>query len=203
MRGMSLAILLASISHGACGQPGDDAIARFKSCLQHEGAARLECFDKNSREVFQESAPAPAQSRGGNWVISETSSPVDYSPQITAAISSASAVKDAPSSFAIRCRAQRMELLVSTRGSWRPSNSFKVTYWVDNHPAVEEQWAAAPGGRGAVFRGDVTRFLRLLLEGERLSIRVSDEQGLAHQATFHVSGFEFVRQRIAAVCKWQ
>ena len=70
-----------------CGQPGDEAIARFKSCLQQEGAARLECFDNGSRELSEENAPATAQSSGGNWVISETTSPVDYSPQITAAIS--------------------------------------------------------------------------------------------------------------------
>ena len=44
-------IVLASISQVVCGQPGDDASARFKSCLQQEGAARLECFDKISREL--------------------------------------------------------------------------------------------------------------------------------------------------------
>jgi len=36
---------------------------------------------------------------GGNWVVSETTSPVDYSPQITAAIAAEAIVKDAPSSF--------------------------------------------------------------------------------------------------------
>ena len=196
-------IVLASISQVVWGQPEDDAIARFKTCLKQEGTARLECFDMISRELSGGGAPASTQSIGGNWVISETTSPVDYSPQITAAIPSASAVKDAPSSFSIRCRGQRMELLVGTAGSWRSSNSFKVSYWVDDRPAVEEQWAVVAGGRGAIFRGDVTRFLRFLREGEHLSIRVSDGQGAAQEATFQISGLEFVRQRIAAVCKWQ
>jgi hypothetical protein len=129
---------------------------------------------------------------------------VDYSPQITAAILSASAVKDAPSSFAVRCRGRRIELLVSTIGSWRPSNNgeFKVAYWIDDQPAVEEQWAAFAGGRGAIFKGEVTRFLTPLREGGRLSIRVYDWEGPPHDATFQLSGLEDVRRRLGAVCKW-
>ena len=198
-------LLLASISQVVCGQPGDDPVARFKSCLKQEGTARLECFDKISKELSVESAPASTQSSGGNWVISETTSPVDYSPQITAAISSTSAVKDAPTSFAIRCRGQRIELQVSTTGSWRPSNNgeFKIAYQVDDQPAVEQQWAALAGGRAAIFRGDVTRLLRPLREGGRLSIRVFDWQGPAHEATFQFSGLDAVREKMAPVCKWQ
>src|SRR3989440_230800 len=101
--------------------------------------AWLECLDKLSRELSGERAPPSAQPNGGSWVISETTSPVDYSPQVTAAIASETAVKDAPSSFAIRCRGQRTEVLVSTIGSWRPSNSgeLKVVYRINDQPAVE------------------------------------------------------------------
>ena len=106
------ALALASVSQVVCGQPAGDADARFKSCLQLDGAARGQCLETIARELS--GASAPAQSNGGNWVISETTSPVDYSPQITAVISSESAVKDAPSSFAIRCRGQRTELVVTT-----------------------------------------------------------------------------------------
>ena len=198
-------IVLASISQVVCGQPKDDAIARFKSCLQLEGAARLECFDQISRELSAGGAPASTQSSGGNWVISETTSPVDYSPQITAAISSASPMKNAPSSFAIRCRGQRIDLLVSTVGSWRPASNgeFKVAYQIDDQPAVEQQWAALAGGRGAVFRGDVNRLLRPLRDGGRLLVRVHDWQGPAHEATFPMSGLDVVREKMAPVCKWQ
>ena len=36
------AVALAGLSQAVCGQPADDAVARFKACLQWEGAARLE-----------------------------------------------------------------------------------------------------------------------------------------------------------------
>jgi hypothetical protein len=137
--------------------------------------------------------------------ISETTSPVDYSPQITAALSSESTVKDAPSSFAMRCRGARTELLVSTAGSWRPSGNgeFKVSYRINDQPAVEERWAAVAGGRSAVFQGsDVIQFLRSLPERGRISIRVYDWQGPPHDATFQFSGLDDVRRKIAEACKW-
>ena len=193
------ALALASVSQVVCGQPAGDANARFKSCLQLDGAARGQCLETIARELS--GASAPAQSNGGNWVISETTSPVDYSPQITAAISSGSAVKDAPSSFSIRCRGQRTELLVATTGSWRPSSNgiFKVIYRINEQPVVEGWWSA--GGRGAIFRGDANQFLQSLRDGGRLSISVYDAQGVAHEATFQMSGLDHVRRKIAAVCK--
>ena len=188
-----------ALAKWSSGQPTDDADTRFKSCLQLDGAARGECLETIARELS--GASAPAQPSGGNWVITETTSPVDYSPQITAAISSGSAVKDAPSSFAIRCRGQRTELLVATTGSWRPSSNglLKVVYRINEQSAVEGQWSA--GGRGAIFKGDATQFLQSLREGGRLSISVYDGQGLAHEATFQMSGLDYVRRKIAAVCK--
>ena len=193
------ALLLASVSQAVCGQPGGDADARFKSCLQLDGVARAECLETIARELA--GASTPAQPSGGNWVISETTSPVDYSPQITAAIPSGSAVKDAPSSFAIRCRNQRTELVVATTGSWRPSTSgvFKVIYRINGQPVVEGWWSAA--GRAAVFRGDATQFLQSLRDGVRLYISVFDGQGMVHEATFPMSGLDQVRRKIAAVCK--
>ena len=193
------ALALASVGQGVCGQPAGDADARFKSCLQLDGAARGECLEMIARELA--GASAPAQPSGRNWVITETTSPVDYSPQITAAISSGSAVKDAPSSFAIRCRGKRTDLLVATTGSWRPSSNglLKVVYRINEQSAVQGQWLA--GGRGAIFKGDATQFLQSLREGGRLSISVYDGQGLAHEATFQMSGLDYVRRKIAAVCK--
>jgi hypothetical protein len=200
------AIALASLGQAVCAQPADDAVPRFKSCLQLDGAARGECLEKLSPELSGANAPAPAPARPSvaNWVISETTSPVDYSPQITAAISSGSAVKDAPSSFSIRCRGQRTELLVSTAGSWRPSSNgeFKVSYRINDQPAVEGRWAAIAGGRTAVFIGDVVQFLRSLPEQGRISISVYDWLGPAHDATFQFSGLDDVRRRIAEACKW-
>src|ERR1700751_74760 len=47
-------------------------------------------------------ADVPARPIGANWVISETTSPIDYSPLLTALLRSTSQVKDAPSAFTVR-----------------------------------------------------------------------------------------------------
>jgi hypothetical protein len=200
------AVALAGVSQAVCGQPMDDAVARFKACLQWEGAARLDCLDKLSRELSSVSTPAPAAAPAGgdNWIVSETTSPLDYSPQTTAAIAAEAVVKDAPSSLAIRCRGQRTEFLVSTTGTWRPSTAgeFRVAYRIDEQPLIEERWVAFAGGRSALFKGDVIQFVRLLPEQGRLSVRVYDWQGPPHEATFQLAGLADVRRKIAAACQW-
>ena len=65
--------LLSSLSQAVCAQTGD-AIDRLEACSQFEGMQRSKCVG----ELLQEVAPAPAQPRGANWIISETTSPVDF-----------------------------------------------------------------------------------------------------------------------------
>ena len=69
--------------------------------------------------------PAPAQPHSPNWIISETTSPVDYRPQI-AALTMARVVGRPPSSFAIHRRARRTELTIATAGAWKPAADSEV-----------------------------------------------------------------------------
>ncbi len=105
--------VLSSLSQAVCAQNGD-AVDRLKACSQFEGMERLKCVD----ELLQKVAPDPAQPQGPNWIISETTSPVDYRPQIAALTTARALSQDAPSSLAIHCRARRTELIISTTGSW-------------------------------------------------------------------------------------
>jgi hypothetical protein len=97
--------------------------------------------DKNNQNSAEPAKPS--------WIVSETLSPVDYSPMITAAISSQPAAKDAPSTLIIRCRGQRTDLIVSTEGSWRTSRAteLQVDLRVNDQPAVRMPWIASPEGR--------------------------------------------------------
>src|SRR4051794_34500241 len=99
--------VLSSLSQALCAQTSD-AIERLKACSQAAGAERLKCID----EVFEEMAerPDPAQPQGSNWVVSETTSPVDYRPQVSALTTAHVTSKDAPASLAIQCRARRTDL---------------------------------------------------------------------------------------------
>jgi hypothetical protein len=146
-------------------------------------------------------APKP---RDPNWIISETTSPVDYAPVMTAAIRLPFSVKHAPNTFAIRCRGGRTELLVRTEGTWRASRTreVQVDYQVNDQPVVKLTWTASPDGKTAIYRDDAVGLLQSLPDGARLKIDVVDEPGPSHEATFQLTGLDAVREKIAVACKW-
>src|SRR5258707_10854001 len=118
MKGLSaLAVtLLSSLSQAMFAQAGD-AVDRLKACSQFEGMDRLKCVDDLLGKMAE--TPDSVPSQGPNWIISETTSPVDYQPQVAALTTALPSSRDAPSSLAIHCRAHRRELIISTTGSCR------------------------------------------------------------------------------------
>jgi hypothetical protein len=139
-----------------------------------------------------------------NWIVSQTTSPVDYTPLIAAAIRLPFSVEHAPSTFAIRCHGQRTELLVRTEGTWRASRrgEVQVDYQINDQLVVRRAWTASADGKTASYTDDPVGLLRSLPEGARLKISVLDGPGPGHQATFQLSGLDIVREKLAAACKW-
>jgi len=166
-----------------------------------EQAEQVECLDKLSRELAEGNNQDSSTS---NWTVSETLSPVDYSPTVTAAISSQAGAKDAPATFVIRCRGHRTDVLVGTEGSWRAprTNQLQVDFGINGEPAVRMPWLASSDGRTAIFKADAVRFLRSLPDGGWIMVRVFDWQGAAHEASFQLAGLDAIRKKIASACKW-
>ena len=191
--------VLSSLSQAVCAQSGD-AVDRLKACSQFEGMERLKCVD----ELLQEVAPDPAQPQGPNWIISETTSPVDYRPQITALTTARASSQDAPSSLAIHCRARRTELIISTTGSWKQATDgeVKVVYRINEEPPVEQRWRPAETGRSLAFQGDVVRFLRSMPDSGQLLIKVYAGKAPPYESTFKLVGLDPIRRKIAAACNW-
>jgi hypothetical protein len=151
--------------------------------------------------------PASAQNQPSDaaWVVSETTSPVDYSPLITAVIHSTSSVKDAPNTLAVRCRGSRTELLLRTEGAWRASRAseVQVDHQINDQPFVRLRWAVSADGKTASYKDDAVELLRSLPEGARLKISVFVRQeGPGQEATFQLTGLDGVRKKIGLACKW-
>ena len=146
----------------------------------------------------------PAKPQDTNWVVSETTSPVDYAPLITAAICLPFSVKHAPNILAIRCRGRRTELLVRTEGTWRASRAgeIQVEYQINDLPVVKLSWTASADRKTAIYQDDPVGLLQSLPEGGRLKINVLDAPDPSHEATFQLAGLNAVRDKIAAACKW-
>lgn len=192
---------VAGLSHLTCVQAGD-APDKLKACARFEGMARLQCVDELLGEAAEPTAPA--QPRDQNWIISETTSPVDYKPQVAAQIMARPATKDAPSSIAIHCRASRTELTISTSPSWKqlPESEVKVVYQINAEPSVEQRWRAAEGGRSLTFPGNVVNLVRSMPEDGRLLIKVYAGKNPPYESTFQLNGLDPVRQKLAAACNW-
>src|SRR5438045_4776877 len=65
----------------AFAQAGSDPVANLRACSLMERQERLACLEKLSRSIAPPAHPAP---EGDNWIVSETTSPVDYKPIVTA-----------------------------------------------------------------------------------------------------------------------
>jgi hypothetical protein len=196
-----VAVTLAGLHQVTFAQAGD-AVDRLKACSQFEGMERLKCVDELLGEVVEPSDSAPSQ--GPNWIISETTSPVDYQPQIAAQTAARAASQDAPSSLAIHCRAHRTELIVSAMGSWKlvPNSEVKVEYRINEQPPVEQRWKAAEAGKSLAFQGDVVRFLRAMPDGGRILVKVFAGKSPPYESAFRLAGLDSVRRKIAAACSW-
>ena len=194
-------IVLSSLGQAVRAQAGD-AVDRLKACVQSEGTERLKCVEKLLQEMDE--TPDPLQSQGPNWIISETTSPVDYKPQIAALTTARASSQDAPSSLAIHCRARRTELTISTTGSWKQATDaeVKVVYRINDEPPVEQRWRITETGRSLTFSGDVVRLLRSMPDSGKMVVKVYAGKGPPDETTFQLVGLDPVRRKIGAACNW-
>jgi hypothetical protein len=141
---------------------------------------------------------------GGDWVVSETTSPIDYSPLVTALIRATSQVRDAPNTLTIRCRAQRTELVVHTDGVWRTPRGSEMqgAYQINDQPAVSQRWVLSPDRKSATYKDNVVGLLQALPDGARFKINIADQTSPSHEATFRLDSWDAVRRKIGRACQW-
>src|SRR5712672_2228363 len=177
----------ARVADVACIDPANDT-AKRAACFQSVRAAQVECLENTSREPSTGSAQnQPADTA---WVLSETTSPVDYSPLVTAVIRSTSSVKDAPTTLAVRCRGLHTELMLRMAGTWPASRAseIQVDYQINDQPFVRLRWTVSADGKTASYKDDAVGLLRSLPENARLKIGAFDRQGRGQEATFQLTG---------------
>jgi hypothetical protein len=197
------ALLLCGLSAPAFAQVDGDPISQLKACSQKSPAERLECLEELSRRIAQ--SPTTSSATTDNWVLSATTSPVNYSPIVVATTSSRSNSQRASSLLSISCRNGRTELVVTDSGESRPNrsgNDLIVAHQINDRPAIQQRWNASASGTGATFRGDVVGFLQSLPDRGEMSIRVFDRQGHLYDGRFLLDGVSIVREKVAAACKW-
>ena len=164
-----------------------------------KGIALVAAFEIASRIALAQGAAELAG--GGDWIISETTSPVNYTPMVTATTSS-SVGSGSPMQLSVYCRGGRTEMVVTGPAISGSGADYVLSYGLNDGQLV--QVAAGPPlfGAGAAFKGDVARLLLSLPDEGGMAIRLSTPQGAAYDGRFSLKGLKAARDRVATACKW-
>ncbi|MFH0297909.1 hypothetical protein AAFX91_11825 [Bradyrhizobium sp. 31Argb] len=193
-----LAVTLKMACGIAYAQGTNDPMTNLRACSVMEGPARLQCLDDLSRKIAPPGRPAPYD----NWLLSETTSPVDYSPIVTATTSARGDSDGTAMQLAIHCRKGRTELVLAGPAVSSRAEEYTIFYRINANPPVQLAAASPSFGPGAAFRGDVVRLLQSLPEEGGIAVRLSTRSGAAQEAHFLLGGLKTVREKLAAACKW-
>jgi hypothetical protein len=193
-----LAVTFEIVCGIAYAQGTNDPMTNLRACSAMEGRARLDCLEDLSRKIAPPGRPAPYD----NWLLSETTSPVDYSPIVSASTFSRDGSDGAAMQLLIHCRKGRTELVLAGPAVSRSAEEYAISYRINADPPV--QLAAAPPsfGSGVAFRGDVVRMLQSLPEEGSIAVRLSTRTGAAQEGRFLLGGLKTVRDKLAAACRW-
>jgi hypothetical protein len=193
-----LSVAFGIASAMAHAQGTSDPTAYLRTCSMTEQAKQQECLDKLSRNV----APTPRQaSEADNWIVSETTSPVDYTPIASATTSSRRGPDGSSIQLSIHCRRGRTELVVAGSAVSRNGEDYAISYRINDEQPVQLAAASPLFGAGAAFKGDVVRLLQSLPEDGGIAIRLSGA-GVALDGYFLLTGLKTVRTKMAAACRW-
>jgi hypothetical protein len=156
MKAILLSFAFEVASRLAFAQGADDPMAHLRACSLMERAERLECLDRLSRDI----APPDRSVRGGdNWIISETTSPVNYTPIVTATAFSRGGSDSSSMQLSTHCRGGRTELVVSGPAVSGGGADYTISYRVNDGQPVQLAAGSPSFGLGAAFTGDVVRLL--------------------------------------------
>jgi hypothetical protein len=187
------------VSGMALAQGTGDPLAQLRDCSLMERAERLKCLDRLSRSMEPPARPAPAND---NWTISETTSPVDYTPFIVAVTPSLDGAEGPAMRLSIYCRNGRTELVVAGPPLSGRGEDYIVSYRVNGDQPAQTAGGTPSSGTGVAFKGDVVRLLQALPEAGEIAIRLSPRTGVARDGKFSIGGLKMVREKLAAACKW-
>jgi hypothetical protein len=193
------AVIDATTSQLPASQPAE----RSTAAIQSEAPDTAKDEPKEALNAPKPSAPQAKPPEPG-WLVSETTSPIDYRLLLTAVIRPASNSPGGPSRLAVRCRGAQTELLIQTEGTWQapPKKGLIVDRQVNDQPVVRAKWTLSTDAKTATYADDTIDLLKSLPEGARLTLSVFDGANAKHDAAFLLTGWEAIRTKIEAACKW-
>lgn len=196
---LPFAVLVDAAYSIAFAQGAGEAMAHLRTCSQMEPVARLECLETTSRNLAQTARTAAGKD---SWLVSETTSPVDYSPVVVATASTRDGPDSATMRLSIHCRVGRTELVLAGPTVSRSAEEYLISYRVNDDPPVQIPAARPSFGTGTALGGDVVRLLQSLPDEGEFAVRLSPRIGTASEGHFLLGGLKTVRDKLTTACKW-
>jgi hypothetical protein len=175
--------------------PADDSLAQLRDCSSMAEADQLTC-------LLARAAAPPAHPATGDWIISQTTSPVDYARIATATTSSREDAGGSAMQLSIRCRGGRTELAIAGPGISGRGEDYLISYHVSGGPPVQVAASTAVFGPGVAVKSDPVAMLQSLPGEGELAVRLSSRVGTAQDGVFALAGLDTVRAKMKAACKW-
>jgi hypothetical protein len=151
--------------------------------------------------TFAQNVPQSA-SGTGSWIISETTSPLDYTPVVIAVTRSRDNVEGSAMELSIYCRNGRTSLVVTGQTILGRGDDYAISYRINESKPVEAGTGSPSSGTGVAFQGDVVRLLQSFPDDGEIAIRLANRAGAARERSFSLGGLSTVRRKLAAACKW-
>lgn len=148
--------------------------------------------------------PTPARvatPTAGKWIVSETRSPIDYSP-VAIATAASDAEPDGVLQLSIQCRGGRTEMVIRSAPLMRRAEDHVVSYAINDAPPVTVTSGLSSSGSGIALKGDVAAFLRSLPAEGAIAFRVTDRQGGTLDGRYDLPGIKALVARLTGPCKW-
>jgi hypothetical protein len=137
-----------------------------------------------------------------NWVVSETTSPIDYSPVAIATATARGDLDGSGMTLSIACRGGTTSLVLGGLGAFPVGNGYAVSYAVDGGSPMTLAATAAPSGTGMALGGDVLHLLASLPPEGEIAFRIVGRPGVTLEGRYSLAGLKATRERMAVSCRW-
>ena len=126
---------------------------------------------------------APNSATAESWKLTKDTDPFTDE---TVAVATASDSGNPTRSLVVRCKGTKFSVYVNF-GEYLSNKSVVVRYRVDKQETAKEEWHPSTSG-SAAFVGEEKHFARLIVSGNSLLVEALDYRGVAHRASFSLTG---------------
>lgn len=199
MKLIMLSVAFEIASRIAFAQGPIDPMEQLRACSLLDPAERPACLNK-----LPQPAKVPERPAGDaeGWIVSETTSPVDYTPIVTATAFAQGNANAALRQLSVHCRGGRTEMVVGGPAVSESGTEYALSYRLGGGQPAQMPAGRPTHGAGVAFKGDVIGFLSSLPDEGGIAIRLTARTGAVHDGHFSLTGLKAARDRVAAACKW-